>query len=235
LGLTLGTSLKNLVTRTLDHLAARDCCLCGRPAEPESGPVCAACTRELPRLDAPACPRCALPTARGECCCRCLRTPPAFDATRAVFNYAFPLDVLVQALKYRHRLALAGFFAREMEILPPVDLVLPMPLHPHRLRTRGFNQAVEIARPLARSAGLPLELTGITRVLDTASQATLDHDARLANLRGAFACRRRFDGQRVVVIDDVMTTGASLEALARCLKENGAATVHNLVVARTGN
>ncbi|MDR1063822.1 MAG: ComF family protein [Azoarcus sp.] len=215
----------------LAALAVQDCCLCGRPAG--GGPVCVACARELPRHTAHACPCCALPVPDGEICGRCLRKPPAFDATLAAFDYIFPLDVLVQALKYRHRLALAGFFARAFDALPAADLVLPMPLHPARLRERGFNQAVEIARPLARTAGLPLDLAGVTRVRATPPQASLAHDARLANLRNAFAACRRFDGLRIAVVDDVMTTGASLDALARCLKASGAAAVHNLVVART--
>ncbi|MDR2092909.1 MAG: ComF family protein [Azoarcus sp.] len=214
--------------------AVQDCCLCGRPAR-GGGPLCAACADGLPRHAADACPCCALPVPGGEVCGRCLRKPPAFDSTLAVFDYAFPVDVLVQALKYRHRLALAGFFARafDADALLAVDLVMPMPLHPARLRERGFNQAVEIARPLARAAGLPLDLTGVARVRATPPQASLAHDARLANLRKAFAARRRFDGLRIAVVDDVMTTGASLEALARCLKASGAAAVHNFVVART--
>jgi ComF family protein len=216
-------------------LGAQDCCLCGCPVERGNrGAVCAVCARALPEHVAPACPRCALPTPGGEWCGRCLRAPPAFDSTRAAFDYAFPLDVLVQALKYRHRLALAGFFAAALaERMPPVDVVVPMPLHPRRLRERGFNQAVEIARPLAQAAGLPLALEEVARVRDTAAQASLDRRARQSNLRGAFACRRRFDGLRVAVIDDVMTTGTTLESLARCLKASGATAVHNLIVART--
>jgi ComF family protein len=212
---------------------ARDCHLCACAVGDDDSPVCAACARELPRHGAQVCPCCALATPGGEICGRCLRERPAFDTTHAAFDYAFPLDALVQALKYGHRLALAKFFARAFDVLPAVDLVLPMPLHPARLRERGFNQAVEIARPLARAAGVPLELAAVARVRATAPQAGLDRDGRFANLRNAFAARRRFDGLRVAVVDDVMTTGASLNALARCLKANGAAAVHNVVVART--
>lgn len=180
-----------------------------------------------------ACPVCALPTAAGDVCGHCLRRPPAFDATRAAFDYAFPVDVLVQALKYRHRLTLARFFADRLALPVGADLIVPMPLHPRRLLGRGFNQAVEIARPLARNAGVPMDVVHVIRVRDTPAQAQLGREARASNLRGAFACDRRLDGMTVVVVDDVMTSGASLDAVARCLKACGAARVENRVVART--
>jgi ComF family protein len=157
-----------------------------------------------------------------------------FDSTCALYDYTFPADVLVRAFKYHHRLSLARFFAEAVSILPEADVVVPMPLHPRRLSERGFNQALEIARPLARAAGLPLEQEGVVRKRHTPPQAVLDREDRLANPRGAFACRRRFDGLRVMVVDDVMTTGASLDALARCLKAGGAVAVHNFVLARAG-
>ncbi|MDO9598254.1 MAG: ComF family protein [Azoarcus sp.] len=209
----------------------QECYLCGAPSGAQ--PVCAACQAELPLHPVSVCPVCALPTAEGTVCGRCLSAAPAFEATRAAFEYAFPLNVLVQALKYRHRLSLAGFFASRLTLPADVDLILPMPLHPRRLAGRGFNQAMEIARPLARARGLPLELLKVVRVRDTPAQAQLGREERVRNLRGAFACDRRLDGMCVVVIDDVMTTGASLDELARCLKASGAARVENCVVART--
>ncbi|MCL1826092.1 MAG: ComF family protein [Betaproteobacteria bacterium] len=213
-----------------------DCCLCGTPVGSGNGgmPVCSGCAGELPRHDAPACPCCARPTPEGQFCGHCLRDPPAFDSTRALYGYVFPADALVRAFKYRHRLSLVRFFVGAVGSLPEADVVVPMPLHPRRLSERGFNQALEIARPLARAAGLPLEHGGVARKRYTPPQAMLDREARLANPRGAFVCRRRFDGLRVMAIDDVMTTGASLDALARCLKAAGAAAVHNFVLARAG-
>lgn len=218
----------------LDTLIPPDCCLCGTSTGAGNGgvPVCSSCAGELPRHDMPACPCCALPTLEGKICGRCLRDPPAFDSTHALYGYVFPADVLVCSFKYRHRLSLARFFAGAVESLPEADVIVPMPLHPRRLSERGFNQALEIARPLART--LPLEQGGVVRKRHTPPQAMLDREARLANPRGAFACRRRFDGLRVMVIDDVMTTGASLDALAHCLKAAGAAAVHNFVLARAG-
>jgi ComF family protein len=217
-----------------ETLIPPDCCLCGIPAESGGVPVCDDCADELPRHDMPACPCCALPAPDGQICGYCLRDPPAFDSTHALYGYVFPADVLVRAFKYRHRLSLARFFAEKVSTLPEADVVVPMPLHPRRLSERGFNQALEIARPLARAAGLPLEQGGVVRKRHTPPQAGLDREDRLANPRDAFACRRRFDDLRVMVIDDVMTTGASLDALARCLKVAGAVAVHNFVLARAG-
>ena len=210
------------------------CFVCGH----DSGGalICDACDAELPRQRA-ACPVCAVPTADGVRCGRCQSEPPAFDATRACFAYGFPVDRMVQALKYRHRLGVAGFFAEALLGLaaaPPAGAVLlPMPLHVQRLRARGFNQAVEIARPLAHAWALPLVLSGVARAVDGVPQASLPWQARQANVRGVFRGAESFAGTTVVVVDDVMTTGATLDELARTLKRQGAARVENLVVART--
>lgn len=169
-------------------------------------------------------------------CGHCQRHPPGFDWTIARFTYAAPVDQLVQRLKYGHDFAVVQAFSGAILAAVArldVDLVVPVPLHRHRLRERGFNQAVEIARPLARAWGLPLALDRVTRVRDTSAQAGLARKARQANLRSAFACRDALDGRRVLLVDDVMTTGATLDALARCLKKQGAVEVGALVVART--
>ncbi len=229
-------SNSNLLQRTFrfvaDLLVPQDCFVCGGASQGDA--VCGRCRAELP-VQPPACPVCALPTPGGEICGHCLREPPAFDATHAVFAYGFPVDRMVQALKYHHRLALARFFAEclQQQPAPAADLLLPMPLHVHRLSERGFNQAVEIARPLADAWRLPLELAAVRRERDLPAQAGLDRKARVANLRGAFHCDRVLGGLHVVVIDDVMTTGASLNELARVLKRQGAARVENRIIART--
>ncbi|MDR2880825.1 MAG: double zinc ribbon domain-containing protein, partial [Azoarcus sp.] len=157
-----------------DALIAPDCCLCGISVGSGGVPVCDDCANELPRHDVPACPCCALPTPEGQICGRCLRNPPAFDSTCALYSYVFPADVLVRSFKYRHRLSLARFFVDAAAALPEADVVVPMPLHPRRLSERGFNQALEIARPLARTVGLPLEQGGVSRRRYTPPQATLD-------------------------------------------------------------
>jgi ComF family protein len=167
-------------------------------------------------------------------CGACLATQPHFDATFAAFRYAFPADRLIQALKYQRRVATADFFGRALLAgpRPEGDLIVPLPLHPARLAERGFNQSVEIARPLARALKLPLELDGCTRSRDTAPQASLPWKERKKNIRHAFECAVDLAGKSVIVVDDVMTTGATLEEFACTLKAHGATRVSNWVAAR---
>ena len=223
----LSTLSRNLLAWT-----GGDCLLCGEESGFEL--LCAACAAELPAL-AEHCPQCALPSPAGAVCGSCLDRPPHYDRTLALWRYEFPCDRLVQALKYRARLALAGFFARSLASrpLPEVDLIVPMPLHPKRLAERGFNQALEIARGLARHLGRPIEPRGVLRVKDTPPQTRLPYEERAKNVRGAFLCKLDLSGTSVAVVDDVMTTGATLNELARALKRAGAARVENFVIART--
>ncbi|MFA7278502.1 MAG: ComF family protein [Sterolibacterium sp.] len=216
-------------------LLPQDCFLC--QAFAGTSLLCHGCSRDLPKIPATACPVCGLPAVGGETCGACLSDPPSFDATRSGFRYAFPLDHLVQALKYRHHLVVAQFFAEVLRetatCLPtPVDLALALPLSEMRLRQRGFNQALEIARPLARRCGWPLSAHGYRRVVDTAPQTSLPWKERHRNVRGAFECDLDLTGKNVIVIDDVMTTGATLNEFAQVLKQHGAAHVTNLVAAR---
>jgi len=213
-----------------------DCFLCGAFAGATL--LCDECRQDLPRIAAACCPLCALPTpTNGGICGACLKQPPFFDATQCRFRYAFPVDRLVQALKYQHRLAVAQFFADALletsaTMLMQTDLLLALPLSVQRLRDRGFNQALEIARPLAKRLGLPLHTNGYGRSLDTVPQTSLPWKERHKNIRGAFECGMDLTGKAVTVIDDVMTTGATLNEFARTLKNHGAARVTNLVVAR---
>jgi ComF family protein len=211
----------------------QDCVLCAGASGGRL--LCAGCAADLPQV-AEACPRCAGPGPGGAQCGACTTRPPQFDATIAPWRYEFPVDRLVLALKFGRRLALAELFGAalaEHTAGRRVDALVPMPLGRARLAERGFNQALEIARHLARLAGIPLAPQLAHRVRDTAPQTDLPHDARAANVRGAFACEGDAAGRTLAVIDDVMTTGASLEELARTLKRAGAAHVENWVVART--
>jgi len=198
---------------------------------------CGACDAALPYLDAPHCPVCALPIPSGEVCGHCLTDPPLFTRTTAAFGYSFPLDKLIQALKYGEQLALANAFAEKLALridrnsLP--DCIIPMPLHPAKLRERGFNQSALLAATLARKLNLELLANACQRVRDTPPQSALPWKERRKNVRNAFCCDKDLTGKRVALVDDVLTTGASLNALAEAVQKRGASEIHAWVVART--
>lgn len=221
------------IARSCARLLAQDCLLCA--ADSRSSLLCTACADDLPRLPAESCPRCALPTPAGEVCGRCLRQAPHYDAALAAFRYAFPVDRLIQTFKYDQRLALADYFGRRLAVLAAActaDVIVPLPLHPLRLRERGFNQALELARPVSRSRAIALDAHSCQRIRHTPAQAALPWRERTRNVRGAFHCTTDFTHRRILLIDDVMTTGASLDEMARTLKLHGASQVTVLVVAR---
>ena len=199
--------------------------------------LCADCRSDLPRLPAECCPVCALPSPGNATCGACATTAPSYDAVRAAAPYQFPIDALVSALKYGERLALAPVLGRLLadhiawESAP--DVIVPMPLAPLRMRTRGFNQAHELALVLPRRWLDRIAPTALERRRDTAPQASLPVPERSANVRDAFLARRRFDGLDVVIVDDVMTTGATLHEAAAALKRAGAVRVRGWILART--
>lgn len=232
----ISASLSNLVRALIDNrleFERADCVLCGAGAD--GGLLCAPCHYELPRHATPACPVCAGPSD-GHVCGNCLKQPPAYERCLAALRYAFPADRLVQALKYGQRLALAPLLAdvlREtVHTAPRPDVLLPLPLHPDRARERGFNQTTELAKPLARALRLPLDTTSLARTRNTAPQASLPLDDRQRNVKGAFTCAGSFAGKHVALLDDVMTSGATLNEAAKTLKRAGAAEVSLWIVAR---
>lgn len=210
----------------------QDCLLCG--AASGAHLVCPDCHAELPR-PAAACPVCASPGS-GEVCGQCLQHPPHFTRSIAALDYHFPVDKLVQAYKYHQQLALARLFgtllSQAVHNQARPDILLPMPLHPTRLRERGFNQAHEIAKRIGTTLNLPATPSLARRVVNTASQATLDWDARKKNMKGAFACDHPLAGQHIALVDDVMTSGATLNELSKTLKRAGAGEISVWVVAR---
>lgn len=201
--------------------------------------LCEPCLQALPWHQSLQCPQCGL-VSSGQICGSCLAAPPSFDATHAVFTYDFPLDKLLQQYKYRETLQLSKTFSvlleqklKASQMDRKIDLVIPMPMHHKRLQERGFNQALEIARQLSNTTGLPLDYAACQRVKLTPPQASLPLKERSKNIRGAFHCGTDLQGLNVVLIDDVMTTGASLDELAKTLKQAGAAHVECWVIART--
>lgn len=209
--------------------------MCG--AETRSRHLCTGCEADLPWHREPACPQCATPTPAGQVCGACLKHPPAYDRTVAALAYAFPLDRLIPRLKYQGRLAIVPLLGDCLALAvagqPRPDRLVPMPLYAARIRERGFNHATEIARETARRLGLPLDTQSCRRIRDTPPQAGLKYDARRRNVRGAFNCTGDVSGLHIALVDDVMTTGTSLDELAAALKRAGAREVSCWVVART--
>lgn len=227
----LGALVLGQALRTLGSLWPQSCFACARLG-PDA--ICTDCQRDLPWLDAAHCPRCALPSPGAQMCGHCLRRAPHFDATLALFAYDFPVRDMVLAYKYgqvRHGRGLAAYLQQAVDGLP-IDLVVPMPLHRARLAERGFNQSLELARPLAQRLGVTLDARLVERDINTPRLQGLRQKERQRAVRGAFRCTRSVEGLHVLVLDDVMTSGASLNELARTLKMSGAASVTNLVLAR---
>lgn len=216
-------------------LLAPRCLVCGQTGAAGLD-LCGACTAALP-WNHSACPRCALPTPHGDICGDCLRAPPPVAATRAVFVYGFPLDRLVPCFKFHQDLAagrlLAELMAQGLASAERPAALVPVPLHATRLRARGYDQALELARPLARALEIPLLDEALARQRETAPQSELDAVARRRNLRGAFALRAGAAvPAHVALVDDVMTTGATLHAAARALRRAGVTRVDAWVCAR---
>ena len=249
--MTLKPSLRHMLRAGSALLAQallpQNCVLCNL----QSGrkPLCEACAKDLPRLNGLQCERCALPlNIRADglplACPDCAHHTPAFDAATAVWSYGFPIDTLIQDFKYGHHLYLASFFGKHLAAAIKAqwpkqkahacpDLIIPMPLHPQRLQKRGFNQAAEIARHAAKKLNVPWSADTLYRLHDTAAQAGLRREERWANLRGAFSCTKPLLGKHILLIDDVLTTGASLSACAEVLRYAGASRVDVAVLART--
>ena len=222
----------------LRRLLAPRCVVCDLEA---GDPLCPGCARDYFAVDVPRCASCAirLPAARSDDRCgACLRSPPRFDRTVALADYAPPVDRMIAALKFGGRLPLADAFGSLLAraaraVLQEADAICPVPLAFERQSGRGFNQSQEIARRVASDSGRPLRSDILLRTRHTSAQMDLALDERRRNVRGAFVARGDLAGMRVAVVDDVMTTGATLDEVAAALKAAGAARVTNLVVART--
>ena len=212
------------------------CLLCGAAGANDLD-LCADCAAELPRNHC-CCARCALPLATSVALCgECQRHTPWWDAAWAPFRYGWPLDRLESRYKFGKDLAagrvLSALWAREPRPIDLPLLLVTVPLHRSRLRGRGYNQALELARPLAHRLGVPLRHDALRRVRHTAAQTELDAVSRRRNVRGAFTvCEAVTLPAHVAILDDVMTTGATLAECARVLKRSGVARVDVWALAR---
>ncbi len=225
--------MSNLFTRILNYITPCQCTLCGSIGQ---STFCQPCLATLIRWQAAeSCPRCALPNTQGHLCGSCLKAPPAIDKSYAAFIYTDPIASLIQAAKFAQQWTLLpplGQILAELPLDQP-DILIALPLHAARLRERGFNQALEIAQPIAKKLNIHLEIGRLTRQRNTEHQARLSANARWQNMRNAFHYAGDLNGAKVALVDDVMTSGASLNAAAKALKAAGASEVQAWVLART--
>ena len=214
------------------------CLLCGMPGEGDRD-LCQGCRNELP-VNAVACGRCGMPlgTETASLCGQCQQHPPVFDRTCVPLLYQSPVDFLIKELKFHNRLAAARLLgewlgeAVENRGGRQPEWLIPVPLHPARLRERGFNQALELTRPVARRLHIPILADSVRRVRSTAPQSGLNAKTRPTNVRGAFIVNRPLHARHVAIVDDVITTGSTVSELARVLRTAGVEEIEVWACAR---
>lgn len=214
-----------IASKIIDFLLPRLCLFCNKPCEQSQ--ICSACYRDLPWLKT-ACPQCAnLLEQQNQICGQCLNDTPAYHSTLALFQYLPPIDHLILGLKFRQKLAYARVLAELLtkKILeqqaPLPEIIIPLPLHHLRLKERGFNQALEIAKPIAKALNIPLDIQSARRIKVTLPQASIPAAQRKKNVWNAFSVDLQFSAKHIGLIDDVITTGHTVNALAQCYRKLG--------------
>jgi ComF family protein len=207
------------------------CFFCGDGGDDS---VCAPCATALPRTESHACPSCQLPSVAAQVCGRCLRRPPHWRALFAPWRYAYPLDRAIVAGKRASAFPVLQWFSMQagFHSVLAVDVMIAVPASPQRLQTRGYNQAELITRHLAKRFSIANDGSALVRIRETESQFQRNWVERRANVRGAFAATKSLAGRRVLLVDDVLTTGATLNELARTALLAGASSVDAFVLAR---
>lgn len=241
---TILLKLSSIFKILANRLLPANCLICGCLSR-SSRNICAECELDLPRMPAH-CVSCGqfitIENIR-TICGSCISNPPPCSRTFALFPYETPITQLIIALKFQQQLSHAKLFGNILAERiqknwyankPYPDLIIPVPLHPHRLSERGFNQALEIARPIAKLLGLTIDITGSRRIKPTLAQSSLTLTKRKENMTRAFSVNRNYSGMHLVIIDDVMTTGCTMFELAEALKDRGAKQIDLWCIARRG-
>ena len=227
-------SLQQVKTALLDLLLPLRCLGCGR----EGDLICPSCRQSLPSIRLPLCQRCGATVSEGNLCRSCINYPLTIDGIRSVFLFQSTVRQAILQLKYRHLKTIATplseLLAEYLGSHPlKGEVIIPVPLHPKRLRERGYNQASLLAKELSRLVGLPVVEDTLIRVRDALPQArTRSAIERRRNVQDAFVCHQGLEGKQILLIDDVCTTGATLDACATALKAAGASSVWGLTIAR---
>jgi len=241
--------LSSALHSVLDFLLPTSCAFCRSPVGKSPVPrLCSTCWSDVTPLHAPVCPSCGRPFESPEAlahspehiCGSCRKTPPKFDQALSTGLFEGPLREAIHQFKYRPCRALGKplgrWMAEHVNVLLPVDMIMPVPLHRTRLRTRGFNQSLLLAHQVGRHKGIRLVMDNLVRVRATRPQVELNGIERKRNVAGAFLVRRPEEvrERHILLVDDVFTTGATLEECASTLKESGASRVTALTLARAG-
>ena len=230
--------VNNWIYNNLFRLVNSTCPLCGSKSRSRES-LCTGCQADIQSAE-PVCRRCAVPLnpTDGLECGACQKDPPLYRSVYCFAPYAAPLDRLILQFKFQQKLyigkKLGALMAQDImsRQLPQPDVLLPIPLHSRRLRQRGYNQALELARPIATELGVSLDFNNCVRTKETTEQIGLSAKLRRSNLKGAFELKDNFQGKRVAIVDDVMTTGSTVSELSRQLLQAGATSVDVWVCAR---
>jgi len=224
----------------LSRLARHECLLCDETFTPDlSAHICNACCHDLPTFRQ-VCGQCGINiTSSTYKCGPCLTRPPEYDRVVAPFAYAEPIRQLIAHFKFQRQLAIGNVFTEPLisklnQSPIKVQAIVAVPLHSSRLRQRGFNQALELARPLAKAFKLPLLINEVERRMHTEEQSSLSGRQRRANLKNAFALIKPVNYESIAIVDDVMTTGSTVDELSKLLKKNGVKYIEIWCVARAG-
>lgn len=234
----------NICSNIIQRILPQQCLLCqGRCQHNDSFGLCRGCLKDLP-WNTSACQRCAIPlpvSLNEQLCGQCLSHSPPFHSSHAAWRYAAPMDYLVQQIKFHDNLAcartLGELLAHSLQacVTDMPEVLIPVPLHTQRLRERGFNQALEIARPISRLLSIPIDSKSCQRIKPTGPQSELPLSERHANIRNAFVVRSTLQVRHVGIVDDVMTSGHTVSTLAKELLKQGVEQVSVWCCARTSH
>lgn len=205
--------------------------------------ICEHCFQNLPWINPEVCLICANPLSGNNLhhqCGQCQQQPPAYDNTFAAFYYCFPIDRLILGLKFSNKLVYAKLLAhlfclKYQNSINKPDFIIPIPLHPTRMKQRGFNQSHEIAKIIAKKLQIPVIANACERILDTQPQLALPAKLRTKNVRKAFQVKQPIPAQTIAIVDDVVTTGSTVQELAKLLKKQGVKRVDIWCCAKTLN
>lgn len=230
--------MKRMITQVAQRLLPNYCLCCNAKTD-SNLPLCKTCVTELPWHTGAQCKICAIPMYRGKLCGQCISKPPAFDRVIAPLHYQTPIDRFVPRMKFGKKLIytyllgkLLAEYIKGLQIKAMPEVLIPVPLHPKRLRERGFNQSTEIANILKKYLKLPVDQSVLIRKKPTQAQTRLKAKDRNKNLRGAFYSPKSTNYEHVALIDDVLTTGSTAQEASKILKKQGVKQVSVWCLAR---